>query len=276
MPSNDSSSSRCTLDAVVDERRVRRLPDAEVLELERAVETVEQALAAPEDDRRDDDRQLVDEFRLERLPDDVCAAHHVDVLVAGCRGGLLDRLPDSRHEREATAFGLVLGTVRDDEERQAPRVLAAPAPRGLARPAAADDGTYARHRLFEPHGALARPLSTRSALVCPRPAEHPVVQPLAALAEALAGAVVRPGDVPVDRRRDACQNLRHRKSPLTFAVENYDRSSGRESSSTSDAFRGDRAEKPERGEDGTDRQRQSRCDDGGDIADQEHEARRPP
>src|SRR5262249_17445096 len=120
MPSNDSSSSSCTLDAVVDERRVRRLPDAEVLELERAVETVEQALAAPEDDRRDDDRQLVDEFRLERLPDDVCAAHHVDVLVAGCRGGLLDRLPDSRHEREATAFGLGLGTVRDDEERQAP------------------------------------------------------------------------------------------------------------------------------------------------------------
>src|SRR5262249_59709924 len=215
MPSNDSSSSRCTLDAVVDERRVRRLPDAEVLELERAVETVEQALAAPEDDRRDDDRQLVDEFCLERLPDDVGAAHHVDVLVAGGRDGLLDGLPDSRHEREATALGLVLGTVRDDEERQAPRVLAAPVLRGLVGPTAADDGTYARHRLFEPRGALARRLSSRTALVCPRPAEHPVVQPLAALAQALAGAVVQSGDAAVDGCSDACQNLRHRKSPLT-------------------------------------------------------------
>jgi hypothetical protein len=41
-----------------------------VLEIEGFREPVEQALAAAEDDRRDDDRQLVDQSRLQRLAND--------------------------------------------------------------------------------------------------------------------------------------------------------------------------------------------------------------
>jgi hypothetical protein len=48
------------LHPVVHERRVPRLPHAEVLEVRRAREPIEQALPAAQDHRRDDDRQLLD------------------------------------------------------------------------------------------------------------------------------------------------------------------------------------------------------------------------
>ena len=54
-----------------------------MLEVDRAREAFEQRRAAAEDHRRDDDRQLVDEPGVERLPYVVPAAHDVDVLVAG-------------------------------------------------------------------------------------------------------------------------------------------------------------------------------------------------
>jgi hypothetical protein len=44
--------------------------------------------------------------------------------------------------------------------------------------------------------------------VAPGAAEDPVVQPLAALAEARAGSVVRTGDVAVQRHRDPCELVR--------------------------------------------------------------------
>jgi hypothetical protein len=47
-------------------------------------EAVEQPLASAERDRRDADRELVDEAGFERLADRVGAAHEADVLVAGC------------------------------------------------------------------------------------------------------------------------------------------------------------------------------------------------
>lgn len=46
-------------------------------------------------------------------------------------------------------------------------------------------------------------------LVGPRPAHDPVVQVLAAAAQALAGAVVRPHHTPVDRRSGRCDDLSH-------------------------------------------------------------------
>ena len=59
-----------------------RLTDAEVLELEQAREALEEPLTAAQDDGGDDDRQLVDEVGLERLPDHVRTTHDVNVLVA--------------------------------------------------------------------------------------------------------------------------------------------------------------------------------------------------
>ena len=58
-------------------------------------EALEQPLPAAEHDRRDDDRQLVHEARLERLADDVRPAHDVHVLVAGRLARPLDGLLDA-------------------------------------------------------------------------------------------------------------------------------------------------------------------------------------
>src|SRR5438270_892564 len=143
----------------------------------------------------------------------VGASHDVDVLAAGSLRGSLDGLPHAGHEREGAAGRLLLRPVRDDEERQSPGVLVAPVPGRFVRPATADDRAHTRNRLRQPGGVLAGRLALRLALVRPRPAEHPVVQPLAALAEPLAGAVVRARDVAVDGRRDPCEHLRHRTSP---------------------------------------------------------------
>src|SRR4051794_27222834 len=81
------------LDAVLDEGREGRLAQADVLELHRVREPVEELLAAAQDDGRDDDRELVDEAGLERLADDVGSAHHVDVLVASRLASAIHRLP---------------------------------------------------------------------------------------------------------------------------------------------------------------------------------------
>src|SRR5437879_5431916 len=199
--------------AVVDERRVGRLAAAEVVQVDRAREAFEQALAAAEHARRDDDRQLVDELRRERLADHVCATHDADVLVAGRRRGSRDGLLDTGHEGERPARRLFLGSMRHDEERQPPWVLVAPVPCSLVRPASADDGADPRERVLQPRRILAGRLALRVGVVRPRPAEHPVMEALAPIAEAFPGAVVRARDVTVDGRRDACEHLRHLDLP---------------------------------------------------------------
>jgi hypothetical protein len=71
----------------------------------------------------------------------------VDVLAVRRRGRLLDGLLDAGDERERAARRLVLGAVRDDEDRQPPGVRVAPVPGRLVRPAAADDGADLSHHL---------------------------------------------------------------------------------------------------------------------------------
>jgi hypothetical protein len=62
-----------------------------------------------------------------------------NILAPGGFDGSLDGLLDAGHEREGAAFRLFLRSVRDDEERQPPRVLVAPVSGGFVRPAPADD-----------------------------------------------------------------------------------------------------------------------------------------
>jgi hypothetical protein len=54
-----------------------------VLERDPLVEPVEQPLAATEHVRRDDDREIIDLARGQRLADESSAAHQVIVLAAG-------------------------------------------------------------------------------------------------------------------------------------------------------------------------------------------------
>src|SRR4029078_9482059 len=95
-----------------------------------------------------------------------------------------------------------------------PRVLVAPVASGLVGRTPGDHRTHARHGVLEVGGNLAGGLATCLLLVGPRPAEHPVVQALPALAEALAGAVVRARDVAVDRRGDSSDDLGHPSAHL--------------------------------------------------------------
>src|SRR5687767_6741932 len=96
----------------------------------------------------------------------------------------------------------------EDEERDRPRVRAAPVAGRLVRVPSADHRADGRHRLVEelPVGP-GRPAEPILVLVRPRAAEDPVVEPLAALTEALLGAVVRAGDVAVERGGLWCQGL---------------------------------------------------------------------
>src|SRR5439155_16083712 len=103
-------------DAVLDVGRERRLHDAEVLETEGLVETLEQSLAATQHDGGDGDEQLVDLATAERLADDICAAHQRHVLVPGGVSGSCDRLVEAVHEGEPGTRGSVFAPVRHDEE----------------------------------------------------------------------------------------------------------------------------------------------------------------
>ena len=100
-----------------------RLAHSEVLEFQGFAEPVEQALAGAEDHRGDDDRELVDQPGRQGLADEVCAAHHMDLLAAGRRLGPIDRLGEAPGEDEVVARRLFFGAVGDHEERDAPGFL---------------------------------------------------------------------------------------------------------------------------------------------------------
>src|SRR6185312_13203902 len=86
---------------------------------------------------------------------------------------------------------------------------AAPGPRRLVGAAPGDDRAVRPGHLVQVRLVLAGRLAPAGGFVAPRPAEHPVVQPLAAYAQAAARAVVRPGDVPVHRYGDPGHDLAH-------------------------------------------------------------------
>ena len=67
-----------------------------VLQVEGLREVLEEVLAAAEDDRRDDDVELVDDAGIEALADHVGAAADAHVLVAGGLLRAIDRLARSR------------------------------------------------------------------------------------------------------------------------------------------------------------------------------------
>ena len=204
---------------------------ADVLEVEGLGEPVEQGLAAAENHRRDDDREFVDDTGIEALADYVRATADGDVLVTRDRASALDRLLESAGEVELTAVGLLLRAVGDDEDGDVPRVLVSPVPGGLVHPTADDDRAGPRHRLVQELERLARGFALRLVVVAPGPTEDPVVQPLAALPEALAGPVARARDVAVHRGRDRGDHRCHGHSPVVAGVvEPYDRQ-GRPNSS---------------------------------------------
>jgi hypothetical protein len=87
--------------------------------------------------------------------------------------------------------------MRDDEERDAEWIVAAPRLGGLVRVSAADDGSHTSECLVEEFLVHAAGLTLGVLAVAPRSAVDPVVQPLSSLAKTSTGAIVGSRDVPV-------------------------------------------------------------------------------
>src|SRR5512144_375166 len=75
-------------DAVPEVRDARGLDHPRALELELAVDPVEQARPAAQEQRGEVDLELVHQACLEVLPDDTCSSRDGDVFAAGRPSGL--------------------------------------------------------------------------------------------------------------------------------------------------------------------------------------------
>ena len=93
---------------------------------------------------------------------------------------------------------------------RAARGMAAPAAGDVEHPPADDTRADRPHGLVEDVAVdLGRGEPSAFVVVAPRPAHDPVVQALAALAEAAAGTVVRPRDETIKRHGDVGDDLAH-------------------------------------------------------------------
>src|ERR687892_207537 len=192
----------------------------------------EQPLAVTEQDRDDVELELIDQPRGEVLLDDVGASadHHI---LAG-RGplGLIERgLDPLGHEDEGGASLHLQGLPRmvgEHEDRGVEgRVVAPPAVPGRVvapRAGPAPEHVPAHHRRPDvrqrllDHGRADIDFATIQAmLLAPRlELDDPLVEIFAAHAERVLLALVRAGDVSVQRNRDVEPELAHGKALLSF------------------------------------------------------------
>src|SRR5439155_26231646 len=142
--------------------------------------------------------------RTEVWPEPAGAAHQDHVLaparLAGPGGRVLDAAGHDLEARVALAAGL-MGPVGDDEDRHAEAGVVAPAVHDVVHRPPDDPGTPGGEDFVEV-SLVDGVRGAADTLVRPRPAEDPVVQPLAAFAEAGSGPVVRAGHIAVERHRD--------------------------------------------------------------------------
>ena len=95
---------------------------------------------------------------------------------------------------------------------------------GLVGAPSGHDGAVGAERPFQPFLVHTRGLAPLRRRVAPRPAEHPVVEPLAAGAQATTGAVAWCRDVAVHRHRDPSCNFRHRSLSSHLAAHELQQS----------------------------------------------------
>src|SRR5204862_1906125 len=119
-----------------------------------------------------------------------------------------DAAGDELEARVALDDGFA-GSVRDDEHRDAEAGVVSPAVDHVVHRAPDDPGSAFGEHALEVFLVDGRRRAAR-AVVGPRAAEHPLVQALAALAEAGPQPVAGAGDVAVERDRDTGDHACHR------------------------------------------------------------------
>src|ERR1044071_2903411 len=107
----------------------------------------------------------------------------MNVFFARCVARTRNRFIEIAHERKAFSGRLLLGTMRQDEKRDAERIGTSPVPGSFIRAASPDDRAAFHDRLVEELLIRARRFAAVLGPVPPRSAENPVVQPLASLSE---------------------------------------------------------------------------------------------
>src|ERR1700754_3766774 len=210
-----------------------RLDGPDLLESHIRVEVVEEARTATEQHRNDVQLELVQQSRCQVLLSDVAAAPQHDVLAAGGLLCLLERGLDSVGDEVERGPSLHLHRItrvmgEDEHGVVVGRVVTPPARPLLVAPGTTTDG--AEHVPAHHPGAdvLDRLLEYRCALVHLAPLltvgsakgsqrNHPVVEPLATLAERVLLALVRAGHETVQRDRDVTPELAHRASSVGSA-----------------------------------------------------------
>src|SRR5215213_3199799 len=209
-----------------------RLDGPHLLELHlRVPEVVEEASTVAEHNRNDVELKFVQQSRCQVLLRDLAAPPKHDVFAAGGLHCLFERGLDSvgdEMERGPSLHhhGVTRVMGKNEHGVVVGRVVAPPARPLLVAPGTAAD--RAEHVSAHHAGAdvLARFLDYPCALVhlatllvvglAPGgQRNHPIVEPLAALAERVLLALVRAGDETVQRDRDMTPKLAHRASSVT-------------------------------------------------------------
>src|SRR6266496_4037314 len=219
---------------VLEVRDAGRLDGPDLLKLHlRVPEVVEEASTVAEQHWNNVELELVQQSRCQVLLSDVAAAPKHDVFAAGGLPCLFERGLDSvgdEVERGPTLHLHGITRVMGDNEYGVVvgRVVAPPARPLLVAPGTTTDRAEhvpAHHRSAD---VLPRFLDYPCALVHLAPLlavglapggqrNHPVVEPLAALAERVLLALVRAGDETVQRDRDMTPKLAHRASSVGSA-----------------------------------------------------------
>src|SRR5919109_3416203 len=109
------------------------------------------------------------------------------------------------------------------EEGDGEGIPPSPGLRGLIRVPAPHDRTHPVDALVQELLVHAGRFAGRLRFVGPGPPEDPVMQPLAPFPQAPARPVIRSGDVPVQRGRDAGCDLRHVRALLGLHPRHLDR-----------------------------------------------------
>src|SRR6266542_2828115 len=196
-----AETSRCLDHGVAQVGRLRLLDNAGGLEPDVPAGVVEQPRARAEQDRNEVDPDLVHEAGAQQLSADA-GAEHVDVLLAGDRGGGGHGLLRTADEGVHATVGHVIGYVVGHDDRRGARLgagaVGAPPRNGqIVGTAAGDAGA---------DGVLAVGVHVAAALVR---AEGPLVQDLAAVAHRFVGSCARRGDVAVEGQADLESDAAH-------------------------------------------------------------------
>src|SRR6266536_5169119 len=217
--------------SVLEVRDAGGLDGTDLLKLHlRAAEVVEEASTVAEQYWYDVQLKLVQESRCQVLVSDLGAAPKHDVFAAGGVPCLFERGLDSVGDEVERGLSLHLHRItrvmgEDEHGVVVGRVVAPPARPLLVAPGAAADRAEHVPAHHPSADVLARFLEYPCALVdfaalvavglAPGgQRNHPIVDPLAALAERVLLALVRAGDEPVQRDRDVTSELAHRASSV--------------------------------------------------------------